>query len=285
MRATWNLANQCEGDGDIHEATRLYGIAASAQPPYPLAVHKLSLLALKAGDRERSKLLAEQAADLGVVDAAHNRGVLAEMESDVGSAKYWWERADAMGDGHGESAYSLGVHAQRDQDVEAARRWLARAADLGNEAALNYVRGRELLERIQAEGMSTEELQEVLDLHANCFGGELCPICTTMDWEGEELLIALAGNSALSPAQQERVITAAVDWQGRIVRVLEALAGNPAISDESKSVVLAADEYVASHVGDDLPEVLESLLLQIESNPRFTGDEWEQLDSRGAGEI
>jgi TPR repeat protein len=135
-RAVYNLGYVAESRGDRPEAERLYTIAASADPPFPLAIYNLSVFAIADQKLDLAVELSEKAAALGVAMAALNRGQIASWASDITTAKVWWERAAELGD-DGSSAYNLGIHATDEGDRASARRWFERSAELGYPDGMN----------------------------------------------------------------------------------------------------------------------------------------------------
>ena len=131
------------------------------------------------------------------------------------------------------------------------------------------------------------EMEDFLDEHLPCISGErICLACQ----EGEamqeseyrrdhDLAVALCKNPTLSGKEQERVLDAAMDWQGKEVWALWALATNPRISDEMKKKVLVAGDLIVGHVGPDFREVAEEYSIAVEENPRFSSTEVEELKS------
>lgn len=136
IRAAYNLGVVAESRDDMDEARRWYGIAADADPPYPLALYNLSVIAIADGDLVVAAELAERAADSGVALGAFNRAQIASWASDIATAKRWWVRADELGD-EGAAAYNLGIHANQDGDKTEARRWFERSAERGYPDGMN----------------------------------------------------------------------------------------------------------------------------------------------------
>lgn len=135
-RGMYNLGVVAESRGDKEEACRQYELAAAFDPPYPLALYNLSVIALSDKEMERAASLAEQAAEAGVALAAFNRGQMASWESDISTAQRWWELADELGD-DGAAAYNLGIHANDDGDRDAARHWFQHSAEKGYPDGMN----------------------------------------------------------------------------------------------------------------------------------------------------
>jgi len=127
--------------------------------------------------------------------------------------------------------------------------------------------------------LDEDTIDDLLAGHAACFDAELCDLCESSDDEGEGLLVALAGNPALSPEQQDTALEAAMSWQGRVVMVLMAFAANPNVSERVKGSVAVAPDFVVSHVGPDLDDIAEMIQASMERNPRFSLEDMESFSS------
>ena len=135
-RAMYNLGVVALESGDGAHAEAWFERGASVTPPYPDAVHALSILAMDV-DHARAALLAEQAAELGVVAAAFNRGQIALWSEDFPTAKRWWRQAADLGDE--QAAYNLAIQLQNEGDEDAARVMFWRSAELGHPDGMNNV--------------------------------------------------------------------------------------------------------------------------------------------------
>lgn len=134
-RALYNLGHMAELAGDIAEAKRLYSLACVAIPPFPLAFHNLSVLAMADEDLDTAAELAEAAAHYGVVHGAFNRAQIALWADDLDTAEHWWQCAVELGDGR--AAYNLGITAKQNDDPVAAQEWFRIAAELGDADGMN----------------------------------------------------------------------------------------------------------------------------------------------------
>lgn len=130
----------------------------------------------------------------------------------------------------------------------------------------------ELLALAGSENTSGAIITAILAEHENCFdASDICEVCTYLDEELiEDLLVTLAGNSSLSPALQDQVLSQAFKWQGRHFAVLATFATNPNVSDSMKVATL--DPTLISD-GMDTEEELEDYLGYFRNNPRYTKDE------------
>lgn len=145
-------------------------------------------------------------------------------------------------------------------------------------------RAESLLTIAKSADSSEEQIDDILEDHAECFEDELCEVCEYLEEElFEDLLGALSQNAALTADQQVRVLLAALEWQGRITSVIRGLAANPSVCGDAKEDVLSAAEFVAPHVDDDLPEYLSDIRTLMSANPAFTEDDLQEFDQRNQG--
>ena len=141
-------------------------------------------------------------------------------------------------------------------------------------------RAQLILEAAGDPNLASSQIDELLRDHAPCFRAQLCAVCEYLDENMMDgLLDTLAGNPALTPSQQSQVWSYGNDWQGALVGVIQGFLSNPAISDEIKASTLAAQDFIAYHVGEDLEEWMHTYLEQMRRNPRFTKGEIAQFEA------
>jgi hypothetical protein len=129
---------------------------------------------------------------------------------------------------------------------------------------------------LSAKNLSADVITSILEAHGSCFEGDLCDVCEYLDDSDEDFAILhdLASQPNLTPELQGVVLAMSFLWDGRSEAVCMELAGNPHISNEVKTHLLADFSWTN---GEDMDETVQDFVDIIRRNKRFTSDEVEAV--------
>lgn len=145
--------------------------------------------------------------------------------------------------------------------------------------------------RCEADSTSSKEIDSILDSHEGCTDWESkCWICTYLadDEEdmpdelwGESVFVALSRRTDLTPAQQDRIVSAGVDagpMEALLVSIIQNLAEHSSnIPGNAKEVILGPFEFVSSALEDDYENWANELLDKIRENSSFSSSDVDEF--------
>lgn len=136
-----------------------------------------------------------------------------------------------------------------------------------------------LLTRAANPDTATDELAKIFQMHLKCWTMDSeydpCDLCEQLEEEGEDLVLVLAENPAITAKQQELLYDCAMSVQGYDVALALMFATNTNLSQSSKSFVLETD-WVAI-LGAEAADYLSALAKSIKQNPGFTKEDLDLL--------
>ena len=155
-----------------------------------------------------------------------------------------------------------------------------------------------LVEQVQAEiarcvapGTSPQEIDSILDTHEGCADWEgKCWMCSYLaddeedmpdDLWGENIFVALSRRSDLTPAQQDRIVSAGVDagpMEGLLVSILPNIVEHSSnIPADAKEVMLGPFEFVSSALEEDYESWAVDLLEKLKASASFSAADVDQF--------